>query len=121
MAPDEGNMCLLAKMGSEEQKAHFLEPLVAGRARSAFFMSEPADEGGAGSDPSMMKTRCRRDGDDWIIDGRKAFITGAQGASVGIVMARSDDGACLFLIDLPHPAVSSEEPTSDLQSLMRTH
>src|SRR3546814_3679 len=105
MAPDEGNMYLLAKMGSEEQKAHFLEPLVAGRARSAFFMSEPADEGGAGSDPSMMKTRCRRDGDDWIIDGRKAFITGAQGASVGIVMARSDDGACLFLIDLP----SSEE------------
>src|SRR3546814_17680565 len=68
-------------------------------------MSEPADEGGAGSDPSMMKTRCRRDGDDWIIDGRKAFITGAQGASVGIVMARSDDGACLFLIDLPNPAV----------------
>src|SRR3546814_13041388 len=72
MAPDEGNMYLLAKMGSEEQKAHFLEPLVAGRARSAFFMSEPADEGGAGSDPSMMKTRCRRDGVAWIIDGRSA-------------------------------------------------
>src|SRR3546814_2425717 len=91
-----------------------------------------SDEGGAGSDPSMMKTRCRRDGDDWIIDGRKAFITGAQGASVGIGMARSDDGACLFLIDLPNPAVRverlldtidssmrSEEHTSELQSLMR--
>src|SRR3546814_707480 len=118
MAPDEGNMYLLAKMGSEEQKAHFLEPLVAGRARSAFFMSEPADEGGAGSDPSMMKTRCRRDGDDWIIDGRKAFITGAQGASVGIVMARSDDGACLFLIDLPNPAVRVERLLDTIDSSM---
>src|SRR3546814_18945324 len=81
-------------------------------------MSEPADEGGAGSDPSMMKTRCRRDGDDWIIDGRKAFITGAQGASVGIVMARSDDGACLFLIDLPNPAVRVERLLDTIDSSM---
>src|SRR5690606_10759214 len=102
-APDEGNMYLLGKVGSPELKARFLAPLVEGRARSAFFMTEPAIEGGAGSDPSMMNTVCRRDGDDWIINGRKAFITGADGASVGIVMAKSEDpasagGACMFLV-----------------------
>jgi acyl-CoA dehydrogenase len=55
-APDEGNMFLLGKVGSDELKARFLAPLVEGRARSAFFMTEPADDGGAGSDPSMMQT-----------------------------------------------------------------
>ena len=55
-APDEGNMYLLGKVGSPELKARFLDQLVQGHARSAFFMTEPAEEGGAGSDPSMMKT-----------------------------------------------------------------
>src|SRR3546814_12410308 len=68
-------------------------------------MTEPAEEGGAGSDPSMMKTTCRLDGDHWVINGRKAFITGAQGAKVGIIMAKSEDGACMFLVDLPDPAI----------------
>ena len=49
-------MYLLGKVGSAEQKARFLEPLVSGKARSAFFMTEPAEDGGAGSDPSMMQT-----------------------------------------------------------------
>jgi acyl-CoA dehydrogenase len=71
MAPDEGNMYLLGKVGSAEQKVRFLEPLVSGRARSAFFMTEPADAGGAGSDPSMMQTTCRLDGNHWVINGRK--------------------------------------------------
>jgi acyl-CoA dehydrogenase len=93
-APDEGNMYLLGKVGSLEQKRRFLEPLVTGTARSAFFLTEPASDNGAGSDPSMMLTTCRLDGNHWVIDGRKAFITGAQGASVGIVMAKSEDGAC---------------------------
>src|SRR3546814_2312240 len=59
MAPDEGNMYLIGKIGTAEHKRRFLEQMVAGEARSAFFMTEPAEEGGAGSDPSMMKTTCR--------------------------------------------------------------
>jgi acyl-CoA dehydrogenase len=104
-APDEGNMYLLGKVGSPEQKDRFLKPLVEGRTRSAFFMTEPAEEGGAGSDPSMMQTTCRPDGNHWIINGRKKFITGAEGATVGIIMAKSQDGACMFLVDLPDPAI----------------
>lgn len=105
-APDEANMFMLGEMASEAQKERFLAPLVAGTARSAFFMTEPASTGGAGSDPSMMQTTCRRDGDDWVIDGRKTLITGAKGATIGIVMANSPEGACMFLVDLPDPAVS---------------
>lgn len=106
MAPDEGNMYLLGKVGGKELKARFLQPLVEGRKRSAFFMTEPAAQNGAGSDPSMMLTHCRRDGNHWVINGRKAFITGAQGAGVGIVMAKSDEGACMFMVDLPDPAIT---------------
>jgi acyl-CoA dehydrogenase len=58
-APDEGNMYLLGKVASPEQRRRFLDPLVAGEVRSAFFMTEPAAEGGAGSDPSMMQTTVR--------------------------------------------------------------
>jgi acyl-CoA dehydrogenase len=118
MAPDEGNMYLIGKIGSPQHKARFLAPLVAGTSRSAFFMSEPASDGGAGSDPSMLKTVCRRDGDHWIINGRKAFITGVQGASVGIVMAKSEDGACLFLIELPDPAVRVERVLDTIDNSM---
>ena len=118
MAPDEGNMYLLGKVGSAEQKERFLEPLVSGKARSAFFMTEPADEGGAGSDPSMMQTTCRLDGNHWVINGRKTFITGAEGARVGIVMAKSDDGACMFLVDLPDPAIRIERVLDTIDSSM---
>ena len=118
MAPDEGNMYLLGKVGTPEQKARFLTPLVSGEARSAFFMTEPAAEGGAGSDPSMMKTTCQLDGNHWIVNGRKAFITGAEGASVGIVMAKSEDGACLFLVELPDPAIRIERVLDTIDSSM---
>ena len=117
-APDEGNMYLLGKVGAPHLKERFLAPLVAGRARSAFFMTEPAEDGGAGSDPSMMKTTCRLDGNHWVINGRKAFITGAEGAAVGIVMARSEDGACMFLVDLPNPAIRVERVLDTLDSSM---
>ncbi|ARP93882.1 acyl-CoA dehydrogenase family protein [Bordetella genomosp. 13] len=121
-APDEGNMFLLGRIGTPAQRERFLAPLVSGQARSAFFMTEPAAEGGAGSDPSMLRTRARRDGDDWIIDGRKAFITGAEGASVGIVMARTSDaergGATMFLVDLPHPAIRVERVLDTIDGSM---
>jgi acyl-CoA dehydrogenase len=117
-APDEGNMYLLGQVGSDEVKERFLRPLVEGRARSAFFMTEPADEGGAGSDPSMMKTTCRRDGNHWVITGRKAFITGAQGAQVGIVMAKAEEGACMFLVDLPDPAIRIDHVPNTIDSSM---
>jgi acyl-CoA dehydrogenase len=123
MAPDEGNMYLIGHVGSPELKARFLTPLVEGRGRSAFFMTEPADWGGAGSDPSMMKTTCRRDGEDWVIDGRKTFITGAKGAMVGIVMAASAEedtrgGACMFLVDLPDPAIAIDEVPNTIDTSM---
>jgi len=118
MAPDEGNMYLLGHVATVEQKQRFLSPLVAGEARSAFFMTEPATDGGAGSDPSMMQTTCHQDGDHWVINGRKAFITGARGAKVGIVMAKSDDGACLFLVDLPNPAIRIERLLDTIDSSM---
>jgi acyl-CoA dehydrogenase len=117
-APDEGNMYLIGKVGSSAIKDRFLAPLVEGRARSAFFMTEPASEGGAGSDPSMMKTTCRRDGEHWVINGRKAFITGADGARVGIIMAKADEGACLFLVDLPDPAIRIERVLDTIDSSM---
>lgn len=118
MAPDEGNMYLLGKVGSPEMKERFLKPMVEGRARSAFFMTEPAGEGGAGSDPSMMQTTAVQDGNHWVINGRKAFITGAQGAKVGIVMAKSTAGACMFLVDLPDPAIRIERVLHTIDSSM---
>jgi len=118
MAPDEGNMYLLGHVANAEQKERFLTPLVEGHARSAFFMTEPAEDGGAGSDPSMMITTCRPDGNHWVINGRKAFITGACGARVGIIMARSEDGACMFLVDLPDPAIRIERVLDTIDSSM---
>ncbi|MFY9349026.1 MAG: acyl-CoA dehydrogenase family protein [Sphingobium sp.] len=117
-APDEGNMYLLGKVATPEQKARFLEPLVRGEARSAFFMTEPADENGAGSDPSMMRTVCRRDGNHWVISGRKKFITGAEGAKVGIIMAKAEEGACMFLTDLPDPAIRTLRVIDTIDSSM---
>jgi acyl-CoA dehydrogenase len=117
-APDEGNMYLLGKVGSPEMKERFLKPMVEGRARSAFLMTEPAVEGGAGSDPSMMQTTAVQDGNHWVINGRKAFITGAQGAKVGIIMAKSTAGACMFLVDLPDPAIRIDRVLNTIDSSM---
>ena len=123
MAPDEGNMYLIGKAGSAAQKERFLAPMVAGDVRSAFFMTEPAADGGAGSDPSMMLTTAHLDGNHWIIDGRKAFITGADGAEVGIIMARTDAGdgkaaATMFLVNLPDPSIRIERVLDTIDSSM---
>jgi acyl-CoA dehydrogenase len=117
-APDEGNMYLLGKVGNDDIKERFLKPLVEGRARSAFFMTEPSEENGAGSDPSMMLTTCKPDGNHWVINGRKAFITGADGAKVGIVMAKADEGACMFLVDLPNPAIRIDRVPNTIDNSM---
>lgn len=117
-APDEGNMFLLSKVASPEQQARFLRPLLEGRARSAFMMTEPAEDQGAGSDPSMLKTTAEPDGDHWIINGRKCFSTGLDGAAVAIVMAKTSEGATMFLIDLPHPAIEIERVPETIDSSM---
>jgi acyl-CoA dehydrogenase len=117
-APDEGNMFLIGRIGTPEQKRRFLQPAIEGRTRSAFFMSEPAAEGGAGSDPSMLQTTAHPDGSDWVISGSKTFITGAQGAGVGIVMARTADAATLFVVDLPNPCVRIERVLDTIDNAM---
>jgi acyl-CoA dehydrogenase len=118
MAPDEGNMFLLGAVGSKDLKERFLKPLVSGEARSTFFMTEPAEDNGAGSDPSMMLTTCHLDGNHWVVNGRKSFATGAQGAKIGIVMAKSSDGACMFLVNLPDPAITIERVPDTIDSSM---
>ena len=117
-APDEGNMFLLGRMADPEQKRRFLDPLVSGRALSAFLMTEPAVEGGAGSDPSMMLTTARPDGNHWVVNGRKTFITGMACASVGIVMAKSEEGATMFLVDLPAEGIRIERVLDTIDSSM---
>lgn len=88
-APDDGNMMMLDILGTEDQKTRWLAPIVKGDVRSAFAMTEPHP--GGGSDPGMMITKATRDGDDWVVEGRKWFITGAEGASHFTLMARTSD------------------------------
>jgi acyl-CoA dehydrogenase len=103
-APDEANIHLMEEVATPEQKARWLRPQVAGQLRSCFAMTEP--DGGAGSDPSMLATRAVRDGGDYVINGRKWFITGAEGADYCIVMARMEDGAAtMFLTDMNRPGI----------------
>lgn len=103
-APDEGNIHLLEAIASEAQKERWLRPMVEGRLRSCFAMTEPPP--GAGADPGMLATTARRDGDDFVIDGLKWLITGAEGAGFAIVMARMEDGsATMFLTDMDRPGI----------------
>jgi acyl-CoA dehydrogenase len=89
-APDAGNAEILHLFGTDEQKERWLRPLVAGQVRSFFSMTEPD---AAGSDPTTLKTRAVRDGEEWVIDGHKWFSSGAEGAAFGIVMAVTDPDA----------------------------
>lgn len=89
-APDAGNGEILWHFGTEEQKERFLRPLVAGEVRSFFSMTEPEVPG---SDPTTLRTRAVRDGDEWVLDGHKWFSSGAEGAAFGIVMAVTDPDA----------------------------
>jgi acyl-CoA dehydrogenase len=104
-APDDGNMWMLARLGTEAQKDRWLRPLAEGRIRSAFAMTEP--DGGCGSDPSLTYTTATRDGDKWIIKGRKWYTTGAAGAQTFTLIARTSDddrkGLTAFLFDADQP------------------
>ena len=90
-APDDGNMMVLEALGTDEQKARWLQPIASGEVRSAFAMTEPHP--GGGSDPGMMQTWARRDGDEYVVTGHKWFITGAGEASHFILLARTSDDA----------------------------
>ena len=87
-APQEGNMHTLEIAGTEEQKKEYLRPLVEGEIRTGFSMTEPRE--GAGSDPKMLKTTARKDGDEWVINGHKWWTSDGYNADVLLVMARTD-------------------------------
>jgi acyl-CoA dehydrogenase len=91
-APDTGNMEVLAEFGTEAQRKEWLEPLLEGRIRSAFAMTEPAV---ASSDATNVETRIERRGDEYVINGRKWFITGALNPNcrIFIVMGKTDPDA----------------------------
>ena len=89
-APDAGNIEILHTWGSDEQKETWLRPLVEGKIRSCFSMTEPET---AGSNPTLLATRAETDGDDYVINGQKWFTSSADGAAVAIVMAVTDPDA----------------------------
>jgi acyl-CoA dehydrogenase len=89
-APDTGNMEILAEHGTEEQRERWLEPLLEGRIRSCFSMTEPAV---SGSDPTLLQARAELDGDEWVVNGHKWFTSGAMGADLAIAMVVTDPDA----------------------------
>ncbi|MEZ5839841.1 MAG: acyl-CoA dehydrogenase family protein [Hyphomicrobiales bacterium] len=123
-APDDGNMNLLNRVGTPAQKERWLKPIVEGRVRSSFAMTEPHP--GGGSDPGMIRTTAERRGDKWLVNGQKWFATGAEGAGHFILVARTDQNpeetrrhltAFLFHKDQPGwkilrriPVMGPEEP-----------
>lgn len=105
-APDEGNMHTLLHWANDEQKEKYLKPLLNGTTSSCFAMTEPEV---AGSDPTLIKTHAIKDGDEWIINGHKWFISGARRAKFAILIARTEmdvpEGSrganTAFIVDIP--------------------
>ncbi len=116
-APDAGNMEILIKYGTEEQKERYLKPLLAGDIRSCFSMTEPDYPG---SNPVWMGTTAIRDGDSWVVNGTKWFSTGADGSSFAIVMAITNPDAprhfraSQILVPIDTPGVTIEENTPSM-------
>ena len=119
-APDEGNCNLLLQVATDAQKERWLAPLYRGEIRSVFAMTEP--DGGAGSDPSLLKTTAVPDGDDYVINGRKWFITGLPGSAFQIIMARTldtrgnDQGATMFMTPSDAPGIEMVRMLDTLDS-----
>lgn len=139
-APDEGNVHLLEVVANAAQRERWLKPLVQGQFRSCFCMTEPPP--GAGSDPGMLRTTARREGDHYVIDGEKIYITGATGAGFAIIMAKTEtspqddaarrpppegerhlgsgpavtQGATMFLADMDQPGITVERQLDALDS-----
>ena len=110
-APDTGNMEVLVRYGTVEQRERWLDPLLAGEIRSAFAMTEPDV---ASSDATNIDTRIRRDANDYVINGRKWWTSGALDprCRIMIVMGQSDPDSpdryrrqSMILVPLPHPGV----------------
>jgi acyl-CoA dehydrogenase len=100
-APDQPNMLTLLRLGTPAQLDRYLGPLARGEQRACFAMTEPPP--GAGSDPSMLRTRADRRGGRWVLNGHKMFISGGVGADFALVLATTEIGATLFLVDAGNP------------------
>ena len=106
MAPDEGNMHTLLHWANDDQKERYLRPLCEGKVMSCFAMTEPEV---AGSDPTLIQTHAEKDGDEWIINGHKWFISNARRSQFAILIARtepdvpegSSGATTAFLVDIP--------------------
>jgi acyl-CoA dehydrogenase len=121
-APDEGNMHTLLHWGNDEQKEKYLRPLCEGTVRSCFAMTEPEV---AGSDPTLIRTIAYQDGDEWVANGHKWFISGAKGASFAILIARTEESPEIpqaantaFIVDLP---AEGWEVVRDIETLAGRH
>ncbi|WP_327181477.1 acyl-CoA dehydrogenase family protein [Streptomyces sp. NBC_01334] len=103
----QGSLAMFAvhRFGSEEQKREWLPRMAAGEAIGCFGLTEPDH----GSDPSSLRTRARRNGGDWILDGRKMWITNGSVAEVAVVWARTDDGIRGFVVPTATPGFSAPE------------
>ncbi|MDZ5444288.1 acyl-CoA dehydrogenase family protein [Micromonospora sp. 4G57] len=103
----QGSLAMYAiwRFGSEEQKQRWLPAMAAGEAIGCFGLTEPDH----GSDPGSMATRARRDGDDWVLNGTKMWITNAPIADVGVIWARTDEGVRGFAVPMDTPGVTARE------------
>lgn len=103
----QGSLAMYAiwRWGSEEQKTEWLPRMAAGEAIGCFGLTEPD----VGSDPGSMRTRARRDGSDWVLDGRKMWITNGSVADVAVVWARTDEGVRGFVVPTATPGFSAPE------------
>lgn len=121
-APDEGNMHTLLHFGTEEQKERYLRPMCEGTLRSCFAMTEPEV---AGSDPTLMQTTAVLDGDEWVVNGHKWFISGARGAAFAIMLCRTEEdpevpqaATSALIVDIPSPGF---DIVRDVETMSGSH